>query len=348
MCYVRFMSRIKCKQGKQAQFLNALKTITLMPWSKLAKIADVQSRTFFDWRREKYTMLESAFNRLKSLSNGKITLPSHKRLEDLWYLKEASKKGGLALAKLYGGPGTPAGRRKGGINSQINRKLNPQMYRHCNIRKEIKRPIEGQKLAEFIGIFLGDGGFNTDFQIVIHLHKINDAEYAWYLKKTIKELFDIEASVLYYSSTGRRNVVGVTIDSVNVVEFLQHKGIPRGNKVKKQIDVPEWIKRNIVLSKNCMRGLMDTDGCVYSHSHCKGKYNFFNLGIQFSNKSLPLSCFVKATLEKMGFSPKINNKGVNLYREQEVLRYVKEVGFKNPHHLQKIRQFLKRKAGRDA
>jgi len=44
-------------------------------------------------------------------------------------------------------------------------------------------------------------------------------------------------------------------------------GLVLGNKVKQQIDIPEWIKSNNNFSLACVRGIIDTDGCFYTNSH---------------------------------------------------------------------------------
>jgi len=125
--------------------------------------------------------------------------------------------------------------------------------------------------------------------------------------------------------------------------FLLTKGLKKGNKVKQQVDVPHWIKINKNFSKYCLRGLIDTDGCVYFHKHKTNGCDCLNIGLNFSNRSTPLLKFTYETLKTLDFHPKIFAKGVNLYRESEVCHYSKQVGFSNIYHKYRLKSFLKQK-----
>ena len=93
-----------------------------------------------------------------------------------------------------------------------------------------------------------------------------------------------------------------------------------GNKIKQQIDIPQWIYSRISFQKACMRGLMDTDGCIFSERHkIKGKlYCYPRLSLV--SASAPLRQSVCSILEKLDFSPKIrNNRSVQLERKEDII-----------------------------
>ena len=190
---------------------------------------------------------------------------------------------------------------------------------------------------------LGDGGINSDTQAIITLHKKDAKDYIVFVCNLIKRLFSIKAAVYHPHSEKQKNVASITISSTSLVDFLISKGLKKGNKVTHQVGVPDWIISDKIFCRACLRGLIDTDGCVYSHKHKSHGINYFNLGLNFSNKSVPLLEFVFDTLINLNFHPKIFSKGVNLYREPEVLRYVKEVGFNNSYHKDRFKSFLKKK-----
>lgn len=98
--------------------------------------------------------------------------------------------------KMYGPPGTPEGRSKGGKISQLKRTLNPEQYRGIGVivRNSFNYPSESSKLAEFIGIMLGDGGVSKD-QIKISLDMNADKEYVIIVMKLIQELFGKKPSL---------------------------------------------------------------------------------------------------------------------------------------------------------
>ena len=345
------MSRIKFKKNQQAKFILEAKNVTSLGWSDIAEKLNITPRTLTNWKEERFTLSENAFKKLLEISGGKIkNVGTYEVLPDFWSVLKAAKKGGIALAKKYGGPGTPDGRKKGGRSSQKRRRLFPELYRNCNLRKAIKIPEKSSDLAEFIGIFLGDGGISNASQITISFNKENGGSYFHEVKKIIEKLFGIKAVVYNLSSRASTNVIRLVVSSANLVDFLGKNKIKPGNKIKNQVDVPIWIKKNQKYAKNCLRGLIDTDGGVYYHRHSNCRCKSFNIGLCFTNKSKPLLDFVEHTLSDMGFHPKRSWSGENilLYRESEVLLYNREVGFRNYHQHKRLVEYLKIKKRKGA
>jgi len=338
------MPRVKFSKNNQGKFIVSVKENLNIDWPVLSKVLGISNRTLSDWRREKFLISETAFKKCLSLVKNKIKIFNYKLLPDFWSISKAAKKGGLATAKKYGGPGTPEGRRKGGLTSQERRKLYPELYTNCNPRRIISEPKESVGLAEFIGIMLGDGSISSNCtQAVISLHKKDDRKYILLVCKIIKKLFCVDPVVYRYQNGSHKNVADITIHSTSLVSFLKFKGLKIGNKVKQQVDVPGWIKGSKNFSKYCLRGLIDTDGSVYSHKHKTNGCNCFNLGLNFSNRSTPLLRFTHKTLERLNFHPKIFANGVNLYRESEVSRYSRDIGFSNIYHKNRLDDFLNKK-----
>jgi len=342
--YNELMPRVKFLKNNQRKFIVSVKENLNIDWPVLSEILGISNRTMSDWRREKFLINEAAFKKCLSLVKGKIKVPNYKLLPDFWSTPKAAKRGGLATAKKYGGPGTPEGRRKGGLISQERRKLYPELYTNCNSRRIISEPKESADLAEVIGIMLGDGSISRNCtQAVISLHKKDDRNYILLVCDLIKKLFSVDPVIYRYQKGSHKNVADITIHSTSLVSFLKYKGMKSGHKVKQQVDVPRWIKINKDFSKYCLRGLIDTDGSVYSHKHKTNGCDCFNIGLNFSNRSTPLLEFVYKTLKNLKFHPKIFTKGVNLYRESEVCRYAEEVKFSNIYHKNRLSNFLKQK-----
>ena len=335
------MSRIIFPKGEQTIFINNLLERKRLKINDLANICKVSSRTIRDWRREKFKLSKDALEVCVSLTEGGVKVPQYTELPDFWSIPKAAKKGGLTTSLRYGGPGTPEGRKRGGTISQERRRLYPELYRNCNLRKIISKPKDKMLLAEFIGIMLGDGSMpKRGSQAVITLHKEDSKEYISMVSRMIKDLFSIEPAIYYYNTWPRENVASITISSTSFIDFLIAKGLKRGHKVRQQVDVPKWIKANKKFSIACLRGLIDTDGCIYSHSHKVLGYDYFNIGINFSNRSTPILKFVYKTLKDLNFSPKIFKNGVNLYRKAEVCRYAEEIKFRNPYYQNRLSNFL--------
>lgn len=263
----------------------------------------------------------------------KVALPENKKtLIQRWQKarENANRIGGLAMFKKYGSPGTAEGRRKGGIKAITNLRKNgiiPQL-------KTYKVPTAfNEELAEYIGIMLGDGSI-THGQCNITLNSVADYKYVHFVSQLEKYLFgeepklykrkDSKALVLYYNSRF-------------MIKYLLSIGLRIGNKVKQQVDVPDWIKGNLSYKIACVRGLMDTDGGIFLHKYNVNGKEYVYKKICFTNRSIPLLIFVKKTLEELGFTPKmisnVVNKQVWLYNTKEVMDYLKKVGTSNPRLL---------------
>lgn len=320
--------RLKFISGQQKNFLDEVFNKSEFSTKALAKIANIHPRSFRDWKREELTMTLSAAEKFVTLF--KVSLPEDKKiLIHRWQKakKSASRIGGLALFRKNGSPATLEGRRKGGIKAIANLRRNG----FIPYVKKYRLPIGlNEKLAEYVGIMLGDGGI-TAGQFNITLNSVVDREYVYFVSQLEKNLFgeepklykrkDSKALVLYYNSRF-------------LIRYLLSIGLKIGNKVKQQVDAPDWIKSSLIYRIACVRGLMDTDGGVFLHKYNVNGKEYVYRKICFTNRSIPLLMFVKKTLEELGFTPKlvskVANKKVWLYNINEVKAYLKKVGTNNP------------------
>jgi hypothetical protein len=135
---------------------------------------------------------------------------------------------------------------------------------HTNFTaKPIHTPKHSALLAEFVGIMMGDGGISK-YQACITLHHIDDREYIDFVVSMIKKLFHLTPSLYHLPHNSVYNIV---VSRIEMVRYLHTLGLPIGNKVKQEIDIPDWIKKNKKFAIACVRGLMDTDGSVFTHSY---------------------------------------------------------------------------------
>lgn len=201
-------------------------------------------------------------------------------------------------------------------------------YPRKSHRKEIVLPKESDELAEFLGIMMGDGGINNLWQANITLNSEKDAKYAGYVTKLCKKLFGILPAVRKRKTT---KALVISLASTSVVDFLVSQGLPRGNKIKNGIRIPNWILRKKSYQKFCLRGLIDTDGCVYTHSHRICGKIYKNIGLSFSSLSPELILYVITTLEKFGIKAYITRRGteVCIYQEDFIAKYLKIIGTSN-------------------
>lgn len=332
------MVRVKFAGHKQIKFLKEIIGRTGLSSEVAAEICNICGRTFRDWRRGKYTMNYDALSKLCKVS--KIPIPENiKILPEFWSVKKASRLGGKRYFELYGAPGTIESRRKGGINSSKKFMLNPAWARRRGfvVRKEIKYPRKSSLLAEFIGIMIGDGGVRNRYQITISYNWKQDKAYANYIQKLVKNLFGISSARYIRKELGSADIV---VTGRNLIEFLEKSGIKKGNKVIYQIDAPDWIFERKQYQVACLRGLFDTDGCVYNHKYkVNGKWYSF-AKIVFTSYSPPLCETIFHILKNLNFSPKLYGHRVYLYKRAEVDRYFKEIGTNNPRYLERYNKFV--------
>lgn len=205
-------------------------------------------------------------------------------------------------------------------------------------RKPIKIPDESSLLAELMGIEFGDGAIGNPWQMVVTVNSKKDTEYAKHVVDLIRKLFGIEAVVRKRKD---ENTLQIISSSTSFVDFLTSKGATRGNKILQKIDMPQWIHKKISYKKAFIKGLVDTDGCLYIHRHIIKGITYKNIGFCFTSYSKNLLNSAKKVFEDFGFKPHIADKGrrIYLYSENSVKKYLRIFGSNNPRIINKYREW---------
>ena len=179
----------------------------------------------------------------------------------------------------------------------------------------IKLVKKSEDLAEFIGILLGDGSLCRNCISVACDKRWND--YIIYLEKLFNCLFDLSFKVRIHPV---KNVVYLYFYSKKLMEILLSLELKRGDKILNKITIPSWIKENSTYMKRCLRGLVDTDGCVY---FCKRERQVY---VGFTNHNIPLLEDFKLCAKKVGYSFAKGNKwNCCLYRKDEVKHFINDI-----------------------
>ena len=256
---------------------------------------------------------------------------------DNQYYASIGRRGGLARMKIYGNPGTPEGRRRGGFKSLESHAKNKTRFKTLG---NIRIPRHSVRLAELIGIFMGDGHVGI-YQATISTNSETDFRHAAYVKKLVEDIFHIQVG---FGTRRDKKACVVVISSKAVCRYLAEQGIPQGNKIILGMRIPEWIRVNAGYRNAFVRGLFDTDGCVYVDAHVyKGK-QYSHLGMAFANHSLLLLGFFKYALEDLGLHPTQKTKfRVFLRREKDIRRYFDLVGSSNEKHTKKFLEYVSRR-----
>lgn len=318
--------RVKfARVGQQGVWLNSLG----LSVKAMAEICACSERTIRDWRRERFLMdYEAMLALCKKTGNKK---PKVSKIPRYQHLSAAGRKGGLAVVSKYG---------RIPIDDRFRLEewkkwwQTKGQYKKNAIYspKDFKKPRESAKLAEFVGIMLGDGGISNR-QLTITLHSVDDIEYGKYVSELIKSLFNVPVRIRHKVVSEANDYV---VSRIGLVEFCVDKlGLIQGHKIRGSADIPKWIKSSEAFSIACLRGLIDTDGSVFLHKYLsKGRiYQYKKLN--FSNRSLPLLLSVYESMVNLGLNPKSRGSMICLDGQKDIVRYMKIVGTRNPKHLKR-------------
>ena len=194
-----------------------------------------------------------------------------------------------------------------------------------NIHK-VRLPKRSAKLAELIGILLGDGNLKPT-QVTVTLGTKED-QYAEYVAKMMGELFQVKPKI-----SRKRGEKVAYFGSTVAVRWLLAGGLAL-NKVKEQVDIPAWCRRKKIFMEAVVRGLIDTDGSVY-------RLRAGRVQISLCNRSLPILKTASIILKRLGFHPsRISCYKIYLTRKDDVLKYYREIGFSNQKHSRRFTSFL--------
>ena len=239
-----------------------------------------------------------------------------------------------AVVKKYGHVGGNPEYRIKKWHEWWNREGKFKKYNSLFSRKTINKPRRSKELAEFIGIMLGDGGItNWAQQIKITLNNRDDKEYIEFVCKLIEKLFHRKPSIF-----PRKEAIASTISvsSMNLVDYLVKLGLKTGNKVKLQVDIPDWIKNNRTYSIACVRGLVDTDGCIFKHTYKINNKSYIYKKLAFVSCSQPLRKSVYDTLKSVGIKSRFYSyRDIRIDSQKDMELYFKIIGSSNPKHLNK-------------
>lgn len=156
-----------------------------------------------------------------------------------------------------------------------------------------------------------------------------------YVKPLADKLFGVDSKIYFRKGP---NTMELHICGKRLVNFLLSIGMKSGNKIKNQVGFPDWIWEDKKYIKSCLRGLIDTDGCICELlPHWPGLFQ-----LSFDNSSLPLLEGVRKAFLELGFHPSKVHGSKNPYgnrvdvtRKEDIHKFYKEVKFHNSKHLKR-------------
>lgn len=289
--------RIKLKIGYQNQLITEAKSKGNLTWGELAKKLRLNETYLKNEIRNEYrTISKKNYIILCKICGESFNRFIDKKLDDKW------------------------GQAKGGSNVKA-----PQLL--------IKN--ESKELAELTGVILGDGNIWTRkggyYYLTICGNSQKDKDYLLnYIKPLCQKLFGKEMRIKYH---GKRKEIFINIGSKDVIYTLEKYGLKSGDKIVNNRGIPDWIFLSNEYIINCIRGLIDTDGCVCPITGRDYPY------IWFTSKIPKLRNDFDRAMKELDIKTSqwsLKKGQIFIGSKKMIKRYIQVVGFKNQRNLSKI------------
>ncbi len=292
----------------------------------LSKQFFVSQRTARDWLRGKYSIPQEVAVWLSDTHN--ISLPKYSVRSRTEHLKEIASKGGKERIKKYGKVSLDEDKRKKAWKRWWDREGKDSEHTLITKAHKISLPEEGEKLSEFVGIMMGDGGV-SNYHISITLDAKTDVSYGSFVQKLIFDLFNVQAKEYFRK---KERAINIVVHRKLLVEFCVSIGLKQGNKLKQGLDIPMWILNNKRYTVACIRGLFDTDGSIFMHTYISKGRQYSYPKMSFSSASPSLTRRVCDVLLDLGLNARItrNKREVRIEKKSDIKKYFTLIGSSNP------------------
>ena len=300
---------------------------------EIARICRRSEHTVRDWRREKFSIDLASLKALRA--NTKIDSPSYTVREPYSHAQAAGRIGGNAVMTKYGRVPVDEARRKEQWQKWWVKtgRRNPKIIKFLRAQP-INIPKHSAALAEFCGILLGDGGM-SERQVHITLCSYDEFEYALFVSALCEKLFGVRPTLTKLKKAAAYSLV---VSRTNLVRWLgKSAGLGSGHKIRRQISIPAWIMSREPFCIACLRGLVDTDGSVFTHKYRVGGKLYRYQKLSFASMSEPLRTDVARILVEVGMKARVTQREVWVDSKEGVARYFSVVGSHNPKHLIRYR-----------
>jgi len=213
-------------------------------------------------------------------------------------------------------------------------------------------------LAYLIGVFAGDGSLGYrpnkyEYSLKCVGNPKDEKEfYREIIKPKFKKVFGLQLNIQLFD---KGTTFGFRVFSKSLVMYLTKMiGLPLGSKYN-SLKVPPIISSNTGLTKQFIKGLFDTDGCISFKKRYRD-YPYYPV-ISFSSKSKTFTKEIAEWLKNNGFKT-VEKYDYKMMDERARLGYtliskielngnrnsalwIKTMDFSSPKHLEKIRKYWK-------
>lgn len=309
--------RVKFEPGKQKEFIKKVLERTNSPSLRelLSRDAELSYSCLKKYYQEKCLIPESLFEELCQLGEiDKNSLGVH-YLPSNWGAVKGGKKGIMVMFSRYGDI-LHKWRVKAGKKSSGN-------------SKEISYPLLDEKLAEFIGAYLGDGTL-TRYFIRISGDRRYDPSYFNYLAGLVYDLFKVRPKIVMDKRV--INTFYLIISSRRLCSFLSKEyGLKYGDKIRNKTVIPSQITSNEKLAIACLRGLIDTDGSVSRRGN--------QFCVMFRSHNPPLLRQVSILGRRLRVFTYLSKTETGTNSRDNVLKYFELIGSSNLKHIVRFNSY---------
>jgi DNA-binding transcriptional regulator WhiA len=173
-------------------------------------------------------------------------------------------------------------------------------------------------LAYIIGVAIGDGNLSNPNGRSVRLRISCDTKYPEIIKEISSSLKVILPENKVSLVKKKCNCVDISCYSRYWEKWLGWKH-NKGPKYEQSIKIPKWIKNNSEYSESCLKGLFQTDGCIY--------FDRGYIMVNFVTTIQGLDDEVVRMITKLGFKPKLYTLDVrdNMRHKKYTVRISKNV-----------------------
>ena len=198
------------------------------------------------------------------------------------------------------------------------------------------------EICELIGAFIGDGYLTNSrytYTFGISGNKQLDEDYLKnYIKPLIKRNFPFTEPRLHYRSD--ENTLMLRVNSKRFYDFFVSLGFNKGEK-SKTVKIPESMAENEAYMNATIRGIFDTDGCIFFDKRSRYKKPYPRITLQMVSPELIKQLQTYLSKQFMIYSREYHRHGeyrgcVEIYGSGQLESFLKKIGLSNRRHLSKI------------
>lgn len=328
---IRYMQRVYLKSFKN--FFDNLLIREEISLKELSTKIDANYSTLKKWRARNQTIPENYFYKILNLYYNKEEKENLLKEVKFFSANWGASKGGKNWAKSLSKP-----------------KLKKRMYyTRSFIKRMLPKNIKisfNKDFCEFYGVLMGDGCLtkykrykrpkNYFCDIIISGNKINDINYhREYLIPLIKREFENINPYFYcYKNT---NSIKIIIRNRPLFNSLKKLGFPIGKKKGKLILPPTILNQNWKNYKYAIRGLFDTDGCIFA----KKNQGYKHIYITISSYTEKLLRQLMSLLKSRGYDCNISGTNLVIKGNNNIKRWMEDIGSSNQKHIIKYNYWVK-------